>query len=474
MKKLTYVMVACALSASLQAFSITEMPSTSNRVAPSNHNSIYSYHDSIKDASKAVVNITTEQKVKNNNSPFNDPFFQQFFGNMMPPQMQNREQTGLGSGVIMTSDGYIVTNYHVVKGADKITVTLPGDNKKYKAKLVGKDPQSDLAVIKIDKKNLPVIKFADSNTYKVGDVVFAIGNPFGIGESVTQGIVSGLNKHGFGISNYENFIQTDASINPGNSGGALVDSRGALIGINTAIISRTGGNNGIGFAIPSDMVKSIATTLVKDGKVQRGFLGVMMKDLDSSLSSSYNNAQGALVIQISPNSPAKKAGIQVWDLITAVDGKPIKGSADLKNTIGAYAPNTKITLTIMRNKKLEKIPITLAKQQNDDDGFATMDNGSSTENAEGITGLSVAPLDDQVRQLYNIPDEIHGVIVDKVKPNSKADIAGFSKGDIISRVENDDIKNISDFNKAMHKYKGKLKRILAYNIDGTVKAITLN
>ncbi|PAF46065.1 DegQ family serine endoprotease [Helicobacter sp. 11S02629-2] len=474
MKKLTYVMVACALSASLQAFSITEMPSTSNRVMPSNHGSIYSYHDSIKDASKAVVNITTEQKVKDNNSPFNDPFFQQFFGNMMPPQMQNREQTGLGSGVIMTSDGYIVTNYHVVKGADKITVTLPGDNKKYKAKLIGKDPQSDIAVIKIEKKNLPVIKFADSNTYKVGDVVFAIGNPFGIGESVTQGIVSGLNKHGFGISNYENFIQTDASINPGNSGGALVDSRGALIGINTAIISRTGGNNGIGFAIPSDMVRNIATTLVKDGKVQRGFLGVMMKDLDSSLASSYDNKEGALVIQISPDSPAKKAGIQVWDLITAVDGKPIKGSADLKNTIGAYAPNTKITLTIMRNKKLEKISLTLAKQQNDDDGFTTMDNGSQSESTEGISGLSVAPLDNQVRQLYNIPDDIHGVIVNNVKPNSKADLAGFSKGDIISRVENDDIKNISDFNKAMHKYKGKMKRILAYNIDGTVKAITLN
>ncbi|RVY47258.1 trypsin-like peptidase domain-containing protein, partial [Helicobacter pylori] len=196
-------------------------------------------------------------------------------------------------GVIISKDGYIVTNNHVIDGADKIKVTIPGSNKEYSATLVGTDSESDLAVIRITKNNLPTIKFSDSNDILVGDLVFAIGNPFGVGESVTQGIVSALNKSGIGINSYENFIQTDASINPGNSGGALIDSRGGLVGINTAIISKTGGNHGIGFAIPSNMVKDIVTQLIKTGKIERGYLGVGLQDLSGDLQNSYDNKEGA-------------------------------------------------------------------------------------------------------------------------------------------------------------------------------------
>ncbi|RVY47277.1 trypsin-like peptidase domain-containing protein, partial [Helicobacter pylori] len=196
-------------------------------------------------------------------------------------------------GVIISKDGYIVTNNHVIDGADKIKVTIPGSNKEYSATLVGTDSESDLAVIRITKDNLPTIKFSDSNDILVGDLVFAIGNPFGVGESVTQGIVSALNKSGIGINSYENFIQTDASINPGNSGGALIDSRGGLVGINTAIISKTGGNHGIGFAIPSNMVKDIVTQLIKTGKIERGYLGVGLQDLSGDLQNSYDNKEGA-------------------------------------------------------------------------------------------------------------------------------------------------------------------------------------
>lgn len=245
------------------AFSVSEAPAIERRVAPDvSSGVVYSYHDSIKEAKRGVVNISTQKKVKGasgidpSHPLFNDPFFKQFFGDMFGQVIpKDRIERSLGSGVIISKDGYILTNNHVIDGADKVIVSLPDNSKEYEAKVVGKDPRSDLAVIKIEGKDFPFVIFGSSNDLRVGDVVFAIGNPFGVGETVTQGIVSALNKSGIGINDYENFIQTDASINPGNSGGALVDSRGALVGINTAILSRTGGNHGVGFAIPSDMAK---------------------------------------------------------------------------------------------------------------------------------------------------------------------------------------------------------------------------
>lgn len=460
------------------AASIVDAPSFTRSNLSNNAGVVYSYHDAIKNATKAVVNITTEKKVGAGNSPFNDPFFQQFFGDMVP---QDRLQGGIGSGVIITSNGYIVTNSHVIKGADKIYVTMPGDTKKYPAKLIGEDSQSDIAVIKIERNNLPVLPFAESSRYAVGDVVFAIGNPFGVGESVTQGIISALNKNGFGISNYENFIQTDASINPGNSGGALIDSRGAFIGMNTAIISRTGGNHGIGFAIPSEMVKNVATELIKSGKVRRGFLGISIKDLDFEIANTYGDAQGALVVGMQANSPAQKAGLAVWDLIIAVNGKPVKSAAELRNLIGSLQPNQNITLTFLRNSmkgdkanlETKQIKLTLAEQPQS--GNVITETNSVAPSGGSFDGLSIDNLTGQLRQVYRVPNDINGALVSDVQRNSKAQELGFQKGDIISQIENMPIKNATDFQNAINAYKGKPKRILIYNmLSNEVKTIVAN
>ncbi len=462
------------------ALNVSDAPSSFTRAMPSNNaNVVFSYNNAIKNATKAVVNITTERKVGMGDSPFNDPFFKQFFGDMVP---SDRLQGGIGSGVIITNNGYIVTNSHVTKDADKIYVTLPGDTRKYPAKLVGEDIQSDIAVIKIERNNLPILPFADSSKYAVGDIVFAIGNPFGVGESVTQGIISALNKHGFGISNYENFIQTDASINPGNSGGALIDSRGALIGMNTAIISKTGGNHGIGFAIPSEMVKNIATELIKSGKVRRGFLGISIKDLDSDIANTYGDARGALIVGMQANSPAQKAGLAIWDLITAVNGKQVKSAAELRNTIGSMPPNQSITLTFLRNSmkggksNLETKQITIKLAEQPQNNTSSSPSQSPTyKNGDVFDGISLENLNGQIRQIYRVPQDINGALVSEVSRNSKAQELGFQKGDIISQVENTPINNISDFQNAIQLYKGQSKRILIYNIiSGEVKTIIVN
>ncbi|WP_300719060.1 trypsin-like peptidase domain-containing protein, partial [uncultured Helicobacter sp.] len=337
------------------AVDFKEAPKIQKRITPQTGNdTLYSFNSSIEEAKKAVVNISTQKNVSNslpNHPMFNDPFFQQFFGDIYGQIPKERIERSLGSGVIISNDGYIITNNHVIEDADKVLVSLSNSSKEYTAKVVGTDARSDLAVIKIDANNLSPISFADSSNVLIGDVVFAIGNPFGVGESITQGIVSALNKSGIGINDYENFIQTDASINPGNSGGALVDSRGALIGINTAILSRTGGNHGIGFAIPSDMAKKIAKELIEKGSIKRGFLGVGIQDVSEDLKESYGDNSGAVVISLEPQSPAAKAGLMVWDLITYVNNKKVSSATELKNLIGMLPPNEKVTIKFIRDKQ---------------------------------------------------------------------------------------------------------------------------
>ncbi|CBG39454.1 serine protease (protease DO) [Helicobacter mustelae 12198] len=420
----------------------------------------------------AVVNISTQKKIKNpmqGNPMFSDPFFQQFFGDLYNQIPKDRIERALGSGVIVSPDGYIITNNHVIDGADKILVTLPNSTKEYTATLVGTDPDSDLAVIRIDKKNLPYLKFANSTNVMVGDVVFAIGNPFGVGETVTQGIVSALNKNGMGINNYENFLQTDTSINPGNSGGALIDTRGALVGINTAIISRSGGNLGIGFAIPSDMVKNVVYTLVKDGKIVRGYLGVGIQDVSSDLRDSYENKEGAVVISLEKDSPAKKAGLMVWDLITEVNGKKVKNAADLKNYIGTLKPNSRVTIKFLRDKREHTITLTLAERNKHKKDSPVSTKGSDQGELKGLRVESITP---QMRQQYNISNDIQGVMVTSVADDSPAQEAGFSQGDIIAQIENITIKNTADFTSALNRFRGKNKRILVYTRNGVKTIVT--
>lgn len=472
----TRVLTPILLSATLlMGFDVEEMPKVQERVSPDiGQTKVYSFNASIEGASQVVVNISTQKKIKNQMSGhpmFNDPFFQQFFGDMYRQVPKEKVERSLGSGVIISKDGYIVTNNHVIDGADKIMVSLPGSNKEYKAKIIGTDSRTDLAVIKIEQNNLPTIKFADSSLVKVGDLVFAIGNPFGVGETITQGIVSALNKNGIGINDYENFIQTDASINPGNSGGALVDSRGALIGINTAIISRSGGNQGIGFAIPSDMVKKIVKQLIEKGGIRRGYLGVGIQDVSSDLRDTYGDKEGAVIISLENDSPAKKAGLMVWDLITSVNGKAVKNSAELRNMIGTMAPNEKVTITYIRDKKEASVTLNLAEHK-DTKGKAHK-KGESKPDAKGqIQGVTVQELTAQIRQRSRIPQDINGVLVTYVSEESKAYEAGFRDGDIIAQIENVAITDMKSYNKALAQFKGKPKRILVYSNNG-VKTIVI-
>ncbi|HHH19368.1 MAG TPA: trypsin-like serine protease, partial [Campylobacterales bacterium] len=289
------LLFSVALSSALLANSITfeNAPQNPTHRLPNSANEIMSFNGAIQDSMNAVVNIST--RTINYEGNINRQFFREFFGNQLPPQ---KSQNSLGSGVIISKDGYIVTNNHVIDGADEISVTIHGQEKEYLAEVVGRDQGSDLAVIKIKADHLKPITFSHIDDVKIGDVVFAIGNPFGVGQTVTQGIVSALNKYGVGINQYENFIQTDASINPGNSGGALIDSRGALIGINSAILSRTGGNHGIGFSIPVDMVKNVVSKLVLDGEVQRGFMWVNISKVTDELKDLYSHKKGAIITNI--------------------------------------------------------------------------------------------------------------------------------------------------------------------------------
>ncbi len=449
MKRVIILSTITAIMLSAATIKFNEAPSNFKRVMPeSGDNIVISYYDAIKKAKDSVVNISTKKKIKmphmQNMPLLNDPFFKQFFGPMFKNRLpKNRVQRSLGSGVIISSDGYIVTNNHVIQNADEITVTLPGDDKEYKAKVIGKDALTDIAVIKIDKKDLKAIKVADSSKIKLGDVVFAIGNPFGIGETVTQGIISALNRQNVGINTYENFIQTDAAINPGNSGGALVDSRGALIGINSAIITRSGGNNGIGFAIPSNMMKDVVKKLVEKGKIERGYLGVMIEDLKGDLKDVYQHKEGALVVDVTKGSAAEKAGLKRGDLIIEVNGKKIEDANELKTVIGSYPPNKEVEIKYERNKKVYTTKVKLGERP----------GTAESLNSESSLGIEAQNLDERIRKMYNIPSDVEGVFVRDVKEGSKAEKAGIKPGDVIIQIEDMEIKNIDDLKKAVKKYK---------------------
>ena len=298
-----------------------------------------------------------------------------------------------------------------------------------------------------------------------GDIVFAIGNPFGVGGSITQGIVSGLNKDNIGLNQYENFIQTDASINPGNSGGALVDSRGYLVGINSAILSRSGGNNGIGFAIPSNMTKDIAKKLIEDGKIERGYIGVMIANLNEEQKEIYKNKEGALISSVESGLPADVAGLKRGDLVIKIDDKEIKNANDLKNLIGSLAPNKEITLTYERSGKIETAKIKLANAN-------AKSSAPAAKNGTAIEGLSVTAIDDNARYKYRLPADAAGILVTDVKAGSNAEKIGFEKGDIIIQIAEENIKNMDDFNKALANAKGK-KTLVWVNRGGLFQGLVI-
>ncbi|MES1925771.1 DegQ family serine endoprotease [Salinisphaera sp. T31B1] len=393
----------------------------------------------------AVVNVVVTGKPQQmpDNPLFNDPFFRRFFD--MPDQ-QKRQQapsqpTATGSGVIVNADkGVVITNHHVVKDAEKIVVRL-NDNREYDAKVIGDDPETDIAVLKIDAGNdkLTQLPIADSDNLRVGDFVVAIGNPFGLRQTVTSGIVSGLGRHGLG-NRYEDFIQTDASINPGNSGGALVNLDGELVGINSAILSRTGGNIGIGFAIPSNLVNTVYKQISKYGEVKRGRLGVVGQDLTSDLAKAFDLDinQGVVVAQVMPDSPAEKAGLKERDVITQVNGKPINDFSELANAIGLKSPGEKVKITILRNGKQQQVEATLANAED----VASADSAGGNAGgdlAKGLAGASFGPIGDD----NPLAGEVEGIAVTDIQPGSPAARAGLQPGDVITSINRQPITDVS-------------------------------
>jgi serine protease Do len=328
-----------------------------------------SYADVIEKAGPAVVTIRSERRVR---APrqfpfFDNPLFRDFFGGQLPQSRSNRPQVqmALGSGVIVHADGTILTNHHVVDGAEQIKVELP-NHRIFDAKVVGSDPPSDLAVLKIDAKDLPVLALGDSDKVRVGDIALAIGNPLGIGQTVTAGIISAKSRYtGLSDGSFEDFLQTDAPINQGNSGGALIDSTGELIGINSQILSTSGGNIGIGFAIPSNMARNVMDQLLKTGKVHRGQLGVGIQPMTPELAQQFglNETRGVLVNTVAESGPAAKAGIRRGDVIVAFDGKPVTDGNTLRNQIAGTAPGAQVKLKIVRDKREQEIPVTLGEYQ---------------------------------------------------------------------------------------------------------------
>lgn len=316
-----------------------------------------SYSKAAEIAMPSVVNIFTSKEVKESAHPFmDDPVFRRFFGEQF--ESRPRRASSLGSGVIVSANGYILTNHHVIEAADEVEIALV-DGRKAKAKLIGSDPETDLAVLKTNLTDLPVITFGQSQQVKVGDVVLAVGNPFGVGQSVTMGIVSALSRSRVGINTFEDFIQTDAPINPGNSGGALTDTSGNLIGINTAIYSRSGGSLGIGFAIPVHIAKQIMEQIVQTGSVIRGWLGVSMQDMTLELAESFGleEPNGALIASVLKDGPADKAGIKSGDILIGIAGKPLKNSSEMLNVVAALPPGETVTVTVIRNKREKSIPV---------------------------------------------------------------------------------------------------------------------
>ena len=408
----------------------------------------------IKPALPAVVNIRTSKIVKpqaNQMSPmFNDPMFRQFFGDQFgqggKPHAE-REQA-LGSGVIITPDGTILTNNHVIDGATDIKVQL-SDKREFVAKLVGADPKSDVAVLKIEGKDLPTLPLGDSTQLNVGDLIFAIGDPFGVGETATMGIVSATGRSRLGIEDYENFIQTDAAINPGNSGGAMIDIHGNLVGINTAILSHggSGGNEGVGFAIPMSMAKPVMDQILAHGKVIRGYLGVHIQDFSPELAKSFNFNQsgGVLIGDVSANTPAANAGLKKGDVIVKLNGQAESDSNDLRNTISQMSPGTQVKLDIWRDGKVQPFTVTLGELPKDKETAESSDDSSSGE----IQGIDVQDLTPEISQQLNLPSGTHGVVVTSVDPASAAAAAGINRGDLIQEINHKPVTSASQYKQLM-------------------------
>ena len=406
------------------------------------------FSEVVHSVSPAVVNLSTVKVRKRSKSYSDDPFldfFDDFFSpfNDFDPQKGYREQN-LGSGLVVSESGYIITNNHVVSGAEKINVTL-FDKRVFKGKVVGSDPKADIAVVKIDAEDLPTISWGDSDSLQVGEVVLAIGNPFGLNHTVTMGIISAVGRADVGIADYEDFIQTDAAINPGNSGGPLVDSKGNLIGINTAIFSKSGGYQGIGFAVPGNMARLVMEQLIKNGRVIRGWLGVTVQELTPELAERFGKegTEGALVGEVLNESPAFKSGIKRGDIIIEFGSKRVSGPSALKNMAATSSPGMKVPVKLLRTgKSLRKI-VTVGELPSE--LVRPVSERAETTHGDVYSGLNVIPLTGDITRQLNLKGNVRGVVVAGVQEGSPAHNAGLKRGDVIIEIDGKMVKELEDF-----------------------------
>jgi len=402
----------------------------------------------------AIVNIRTTQIIKVQQSPFfMDPFFRQFFGDMFGPQMgipREQREHALGSGVIVSPQGYIVTNSHVIAKATEIEVML-ADKRTFKAKVVGADPRTDVGVIKIDGKGLPTVPWGDSASLKVGAIVMAFGNPFGLNFTVTRGIVSAVGRSGLGIEQYEDFIQTDAPINPGNSGGALINVRGQVVGINTAILSGAQGPggqgawSGVGFAIPSNIVKHVMESLINTGKVSRGYLGLAVGDLNPALARQFKvpDLSGVLINQVEPGAPAEKGGLKQGDVIRTLNGQTVDGADRFRSLVAGANPGNEITLGILRDGQPLTLKVTLAEQP------STMAGGGTGKPSSESTlrGVTVQELTPSIRNQLGLSPQTRGVVISDLEQDSPAAQQGLQPGDVIESINRQPVRSVADFDR---------------------------
>ncbi len=418
----------------------------------------------VKQVAQSVVQVDVSTKSKEIRMPAQqmtpgDDMLRQFFGNQFGnpsgPGPQERtfhtpRQQGTGSGVIVSKDGYIITNNHVVENADTIKVKL-NDGREFTGTVVGRDPRSDIAVIKIKATDLPFVTIADSDKIEVGDLCLAIGNPFGIGQTVTMGIISALGRDNVAVGDmadkyhYENFIQTDAAINPGNSGGALVDTEGRLIGINTAILSRTGGYEGIGFAVPVNTARNVMESLIAKGRVDRGYMGVAIQDINPALAEQFNllpDQHGALVSEIMPGSPAEKAGFKSGDVVIEFNNKPVAGSNGLRNAVADTAPGSSIPVKVLRDGREQTVQLTVKEQPGSEDMAKTGNDKAGS--SDSLNGVTVSDLDSQAVQQMNLPKELKGAVVTDVDQDSAAYDAGLRPGSVIQEINHKPVQSADD------------------------------
>jgi serine protease Do len=420
----------------------------------------------VKSVLPDVVNISTSKVVRAQaeapEGMFNDPFFRQFFGqgqqgpgndnsgnNNRSQNPRSQREESLGSGVMISPEGYILTNNHVIEGATDVRITL-SNKKQLQAKVVGADPKTDIAVLKVEGSGFPAITIGDSSKVQVGDYALAIGDPFGVGQTVTMGIVSAMNRGNLGIEDYEDFIQTDAPINPGNSGGALINDRGELIGINTAIISHgTGGSQGIGFAVPVNLARQVMDQIMDHGKVTRAYLGIVVQDVTPAIAKAMGQSElrGALVGDVKSTSPAGKAGMQRGDIILEINGKQVSDSRELRMNISMMKPDSDVKLKVLRDGKDNNMTVRLGELPNSQEQ-AKAEGGASKDALEGVT---LENLDADTSKQLGLSPTVKGVVVSDIDPSSPLADSGLRRGDVIQEVNHQPVRNVSDLNEAIRK-----------------------